>query len=253
MYIICYIFIYTSNTMTIEADHNTNTLYERHSPKYNIYWKEVAFSIWTKPIILDTQESNLIVNKLTQSLSNPNIKILRDKLKRDWFRIILDPNMYWSRYNGISKEITLWVKDHSASDAESYFRQANLSPNVNEWILIWTIFVHECAHHILSKSIRSDEIEELNRMIANYIISFNKTLTKLTMSYEWWDKIKDDITELIRMYIINPRILKSHLHFLSTTWDTKILNKYNLHRISKEEENRIYNLIERVVNNYLSN
>ena len=79
----------------------------------------------------------------------------------------------------------------------------------------------------------------------------NKTLTKLSHWYEWWDKIKEDLTELIRMYINSPKQLKNHLRFLSTTWDISVLNEYNLLRISKKDCKIIFRLISAVVDRYI--
>ena len=90
-------------------------------------------------------------------------------------------------------------------------------------------------------------------MINGYINASGKSLTKLWSNghYTWTDIIKDDITELIRLYISYPNSLKEHLKFLSTTWDIEILNRYNLYRLSKEDADTIYNLISKAVDNYL--
>ena len=248
--------LFITARMTIEANLNTNTLYKSSSPKFNRYWKEIAFSIWiNEPIILNSMETNLVLGELLHCIDNRNSKSekLWKKLQWQWFKIILDPSKYWSKYDGRTKQITLWVKDHNNASAADYFHSANLSPNVDERILIWIMFVHECSHHIFHECFNQPEMEELKRIVYSHTRS-NKALTKNTRSYNWDGiKIKEDITELIRMYVMNPEFLKLHLKFLNTTWSSYAQNKYNLHRIGHQDEYRIYNLIEKIVNNYLSN
>lgn len=242
--------------MTIETNLNTNTLHRSRFPKFNRYWKEIAFSIWiNEPIILNPGETNLVLNELFKYIDSRNSKSrkLREKLKGQWFKVVLNPSEYWSKYDGRTKEITLWVKDHNNASAADYFHSANLSPKVDERILIWIMFVHECSHHIFNECFNLPEMEKLKRIVYSHVRS-NKALTKNTRSYNWDGiKIKEDITELIRMYIMNPEFLKSHLKFLSTTWDSSVQNEYNLHKIGNQEEHEIYNLIEKIVNTYLSN
>lgn len=235
--------------MTIEA--YNNTLRKRLTPLYNNFWKETIFNLNIRgPIVLNHNEANLVINEF-KYIKGTYVHNLRIKLLSKWFKIILNPNKYKSNYDGSTKTITIWIKNHKNTDAESYFRWANLNTNVDERFILWTMFIHECSHHILNECFESMEIQELSNFIANCIRISGKTLTKLSRTYNGWDKIKEDITEMIRMYIDNPKILQNHLHFLSTTWDIRILNEYNLYRITQQDEKKIYFLIKKLVNNYL--
>ena len=235
--------------MTIETFNNK--LRKKTNPIIDSFWNEILFSldIWS-PIILDDDEIALITKEF-KYISGKYANVLRRKLQSQGFKIILDPNEYWSKYDGETKRITLWIKNHKDAGAGNYFHLANFNSNVEERYIIWAIFLHECSHHVLNECFSSTEIQQLNNLIEDHIITSNKTLTKLSKSYNWWDKIKEDITELIRMYIDSPDILKKHLNFLSTTWDIAKLNEDNLYRITPEEEDKIYSLIENLVQNYL--
>lgn len=233
--------------MTIEC---INTLHKKRRSLYDNYWKRIFIVMWNSwPTELDDKASEIFVNKIKYLWHKRMAQKLRTKLQSEWFKIILDPTQYWSKYNALEKRITIGVKNHS--DATSYFKSANFNENVDEWYLIWAMFIHECSHHIVNKCINSQEISQLRGIISRHILDSNTTLTKLSQSYNWWNKIKEDITELIRMYISSPKVLKKHLHFLRKTWDPAVLSQYDLCRISKKEEKTIFSLIEKLVEEYL--
>ena len=216
-------------------------------------WKELFINMGNirAPITLDEKESDVFLNELwyIPNSAKKHIKKLRSILKSEWFKIILDPKKHKSHYDGNEKTITVGVKNHS--DDTSYFKLANLNEKLDEKYVIWAMFAHECSHHVVYKCHDYNEMWQLTNMFISYVRNSNKTLTKLSHWYECWDKIKEDLTELIRMYINSPKQLKNHLRFLSTTWDISVLNEYNLLRISKKNSKIIFKLISTVVDKYI--
>lgn len=227
--------------MTIEANLHRNCLIRKESPLSNSRW-EIPFALAENlgKIILNETEADLVIDQLKFLVNKENIKSIWHSMQRSWYKLCIDTTRSWSHYDDINKEIILWIEWLADIDKRKIL---SLDGNLSDNLLLWEILHHEMCHYILNKLTQDENKYTILVRIQNILQHQNGYVSKLAHGYSYPNSLKEDMTELIRLYRLSPNSLKVYLNGLSSTVSERIIQKYHLCKLNSTDANTLYELM----------
>ncbi len=175
--------------------------------------------------------------------------------KNNWVKIRLQ-NWWVSKSDFDKKIIYLWTGKAPPEIKQILNFESEVPKDFIDEFVKKYIFSHENAHfiawYLIDNLDRFTNFWELCKFVENLRKTW-KAISRLWNIDFYSDpkkKKEEDIVELINMYCINPKLLKSYLDSL-VNWEDEFLEKDNLKRLDSRTANYIFEIISDSVSRFL--